>query len=189
MVDQKTNSKLYHSLIADIGGTNARLQYISFTSSSSKYNVLKSQNYLTNNFPSLTELLAHFLEEYLRTDIHPDYTVISIAGPVVDNTVEMANTNWPKIDGNAVGQHFNIKDLQLINDFVAIGYSLLKIPEDDIVKLNDAVKIPGEHIGVVGPGTGLGQCFLFSTPGENGTFEYHVKGTEGGHANMAVRNE
>jgi len=188
MVDSGS-TQLHYATVADVGGTNARFQFLSFTKTSIEPTIIKSFNYQTNDFPSLKEVMADFLKEYLDTDKHPKIAAISIAGAVLNNKTQLANATWPLIDGNQIAKDLKIPHFVMLNDFVAIGLSLLKLPKEEIITIIDAPKITGEPMGVVGPGTGLGECMLFSSPSQNGNVEYYVKGGEGGHADMSVRNQ
>lgn len=48
----------------------------------------------------------------------------------------MANTDWPLVDGNAIGKALNIKPFILINDFQAVAYGILGLSENDLIQLN-----------------------------------------------------
>ena len=78
--------------------------------------------------------------------------------------------------------------MQLINDFVALGYGLLTVDRTntkEVRVLQDAPVQAGAPIATIGAGTGLGECFL--TPGEGG--HYVAYPSEGGHAEFPPRTE
>jgi glucokinase len=50
--------------------------------------------------------------------------------------------------------------LQVLNDFVAIGYAVPLVEESALITVNDAPRTPGGPIAVLGPGTGLGEVQL-----------------------------
>lgn len=51
-----------------------------------------------------------------------------------------------------------------MNDFEAASYGLLLIPDDQFVSLNGYKLNKDLTFGIMGPGTGLGNSILFTTP-------------------------
>jgi len=48
---------------------------------------------------------------------------VAVAGPVANNKAELTNrATWPAIDGKALATAFGIAEVEIINDFVAMGY-------------------------------------------------------------------
>lgn len=87
-----------------------------------------------------------------------------------------------------MAKDLGLKKVQLINDFVALGYGLLTVDRKnskEVRVLQDAPVQPGAPIATIGAGTGLGECFL--TPGEGG--HYVAYPSEGGHAEFPPRTE
>jgi len=74
----------------------------------------------------------------------------------------------------------------LINDFAAAGYGVLNLKEMDYTKLNDAFEVDTAVKAVIGPGTGLGQCFL--TKSEFAPY-YEINPAEGGHSEYSPRSK
>lgn len=58
--------------------------------------------------------------------------------------------------------------LQVLNDFVAIGYAVPTLTADDVHAVNDVPVQAGAPIAVLGPGTGLGETQLFWDTGASG---------------------
>lgn len=50
--------------------------------------------------------------------------------------------------------------LQVLNDFVAVGYAIPTLAESDLVTINRGERVEGGPVAVMGPGTGLGECQL-----------------------------
>ena len=50
--------------------------------------------------------------------------------------------------------------LQVLNDFVAVGYAIPTLVESDVVTINRGERVEGGPVAVMGPGTGLGECQL-----------------------------
>jgi len=177
-----------YSLIGDVGGTNTRLQLISFTSTSEKPKEVKTQFYSTRESESLSYCITDFLNEYKGTEKYPQNATLAVAGAPYEGKVTLPNTNWPTIDEHELGKEFNISPFTLINDFVAIGYAMLKIPKEDMIVYNDAKKSENATMIVTGPGTGMGECVIQPAVIE-GRNSYTVFGTEGGHKNFAPTNK
>lgn len=78
-----------------------------------------------------------------------------------------------------------IKKFVLINDFVAIGYSLTALKEVDVIHVNPDVKpVHAAPIACLGAGTGLGQVYL-----THSKKHYDVWPSEGGHADFPARTQ
>jgi glucokinase len=77
-----------------------------------------------------------------------------------------------------------IPSVTLINDFVAIGYGLLTLNEDEYITMQEGEHEPGGPIACIGAGTGLGECYMTTHDGAP-----HAWPSEGGHAEWAPRNE
>lgn len=74
--------------------------------------------------------------------------------------------------------------LQVLNDFVAIGYAVPLLEDDGLIAINDAPRTPGGPIAVLGPGTGLGEVQLVW---DRGVDDYVAYASEGSHAGFAPR--
>jgi glucokinase len=105
-----------------------------------------------------------------------------IAGPVRDRKSQLTNLGW-SFDSDRLAEEFNIANVSLINDFVAVGYGVLGLQPHDLHTLQKGKVVERSPIGLIGAGTGLGEAFL----GWNGD-RYEVYPTEGGHTDFAPRN-
>lgn len=123
-----------------------------------------------------------------NSDYYPKVGVIGIAGPVTNNTVDVTNTKWPVCNGYILAEQFGFDKFIFINDFEAAGYGVLNLDESMFVRLNsnDTKETPDSLKAVIGPGTGLGQCFL--TKSQHSPF-YEVHASEGGHCEFSPRFE
>ncbi len=63
---------------------------------------------------------------------------------------------------------------------------IINLLQKDYTKLNEAVEIEGSVKVVVGPGTGMGQCFL--TKSEFAPY-YEIHAAEGGHCDFSPRSD
>ena len=74
--------------------------------------------------------------------------------------------------------------VQLLNDFVAIGYAVPLLPDSKLICINAAQRQQHGPIAVVGPGTGLGEVQLVW---DSGIQDYVALASEGSHAGFAPR--
>lgn len=172
-------------LAGDIGGTGTRLRLVEF-SPSLGLRTLYEDNYRSGDFDDLVPIVIRFLEAgqtATGTMFDPEMACFAIAGPVVNNQVQLTNLTW-FLDGERLSRELDIPQVSLINDFAAVGYGILGLQSQDLITLQDIPPQPGAPIGVIGAGTGLGEAFLIQQ-GEN----YQVFATEGGHGDFAPRNE
>jgi glucokinase len=103
--------------------------------------------------------------------------------PVRGNKCHFTNLNWV-IDGDEMSRELNIPHVQIVNDFVGLGYGLLALTREDLVPINDVAPNETGPKAVLGAGTGLGEAYLTY----NGA-EYDVLGCEGGHTDFAARTQ
>lgn len=126
------------------------------------------------------------MRQFLNGEIGVDVAVIGIAGPTSGNTCTMTNSGWDtSTSGEEVQAQLGIRRVLFLNDFEAAGYGVLEVNDSDLVSLTPGVtpKRAAPKV-VIGPGTGLGECFL--TYGDDG---YVVWPSEGGHCDFAAKTE
>src|SRR5262249_36299100 len=78
----------------------------------------------------------------------------------------------------------NLKSVHLMNDLEAVATAVPVLRPSDVHTLNVGHPAPRGAIGVIAPGTGLGESFL--TWGES---SYVAHGSEGGHSDFAPTDE
>ncbi len=155
------------TLLADIGGTNAR-----FALSEGEVPADPASVAL-DGFPDIVDAIAHFLGDAKP----PEAAVLAVAGPVVRNSVRLTNRGW-LVDGAAIGQALGIGHVRVVNDFAAQSWALPSLAGPDLHPLGGGAAEEGAPLAVVGPGTGLG-IGAFLPPGQ-------ALVTEGGHASIAT---
>lgn len=64
------------------------------------------------------------------------------------------------VDGAVIGRWFNIPEVQVINDFVGVGYGLLDMDPKYVTVIHNGQALPQAPKAVLGAGTGLGECYL-----------------------------
>eukprot|EP00929_Paragymnodinium_shiwhaense_P114055 TRINITY_DN82379_c0_g1_i1.p1 TRINITY_DN82379_c0_g1~~TRINITY_DN82379_c0_g1_i1.p1 ORF type:complete len:495 (-),score=101.53 TRINITY_DN82379_c0_g1_i1:290-1774(-) len=186
-----------HALImaADVGGTNSRLMLyrVGVKESIERQRrapgtLIYVKKYANLLYSSLTEIIEVFMEEVNsqpgaeNLPAKPEVACLAVAGVASQNTARLTNLDW-LIDGDELQQKFGMKQVEVINDFVAQGYGVLTLGDDEVQQLAGPPASQGDTIACIGAGTGLGQCFLTSSA--NG--EYTCWPSEGGHAEFAPR--
>jgi glucokinase len=164
-------------LAGDIGGTKTILRLVE---SENLLQPIYEQKYPSDGFPDLTPMVRQFLTE--SGNLQPQQACFAIAGPVVNNTSKLSNLGW-SLEADRLADDLNLQKVLLINDFAAVGYGVLGLPESDLCPLQAGNLEPKAPIAVIGAGTGLGQGFLI----HDGR-DYQVFSSEGGHADFAPRS-
>ena len=171
-------------LAGDIGGTKTILRLV--TAEPKALVTCYEQEYVSNQFPDLVPMVQTFLQAAQDENSlpgAPTQACFAIAGPVVDNTSHLTNLTW-NLDGDRLAQALDLKAVELINDFEAIGYGVLGLESDDIHVLQVGIADATAPVAIIGAGTGLGQGFAIPA-GER----FQVFPSEGGHADFAPRSE
>ncbi|WP_444892164.1 glucokinase [Microbulbifer sp. ANSA003] len=171
------------SIVADIGGTNARFAIAKPVAEGYQLEELKVVD--CQRFEGFDAALQHWLNGLNQP--RPEKACIAAAGPLemtpTGGKVYMTNLGWT-IDAGELAQEFSFPHLELINDFAALAQSLPRLAESDYQVLRDTPRQAGAPMAVLGPGTGLGVAGLAEADGR-----YHVLAGEGGHANLTVSTE
>jgi glucokinase len=84
------------------------------------------------------------------------------------------------LDARLLAERFQIKKVQLCNDFEAVGHGIASLQPSELETLQAGEPNPAMPRAVIGAGTGLGQAIL--VPENDG---WRVLPTEGGHVDFA----
>lgn len=160
-------------LVADIGGTNIRFAIVN---NGKMGTVTKYKN-------------ADFAHPFDAFDLYlsdcptpPTHMILGIAGPIDYNVAKLTNRDW-SFSAKEFEKRYHLTQCQLVNDFVLKGYGALALTKNDFVALTDNKMIKDSPKCVIGPGTGLGVCFLTHT---NNQWTAHP--SEAGHTDIAPSN-
>jgi glucokinase len=167
-------------LVADAGGTNVRFALVDVDAGAGSALVFP-QKYTSRNFASIEEAAGAYLAERNLT-VPPVAAVLSVAGPVQNNAINMTNLGW-RFSGDELSRALGIARVQLINDYEAIARSVALLEESDLRTIGTADSIERterQTVAIVGPGTGLGVGGYVRTARELVPLV-----TEGGHADFA----
>jgi len=179
-------------LSADCGGTTTRLMLYSVDpddkiqpSVQAPGTLIKEIKYPNIAFKGLPEIIKLFLNQdcNLPDGAYPSVAVLALAGVVMNHQCRFTNLDWV-LDARELETDLKIGKVELINDFVAQGYGMLTLGDDETRRLNDAERQPGAPIACIGAGTGLGQCFLIA---DGKTGEYRCYASEGQHGEFGPR--
>lgn len=161
-------------LLADVGGTNARFASVGAGEKTFAVTTVRCDDYA-----SLFDAATAFLQG-LPPEERPQAGAFAVASPVTGDRIAMTNRNW-SFSVAELKERLGFEQLNVINDFVAVGLSVPHLDPEDVVRIGGTgTATEGEVIGVLGPGTGLGVAGLVRVAGA-----WVPLATEGGHVTMA----
>lgn len=161
-------------LAVDVGGTKCELAIFPCGGDDS-YRPLVCKRYQSAEYTRLEDIITAFLQE---TSASPVYACMGIAGVVSGGIASTTNLPWV-IHEESVCREFSLRAVRLVNDLTALCASLPLLESDDLLEIQHGDVQPDQLIGVIAPGTGLGEGMLVQR--ENFFFP---RGSEGGHADF-----
>jgi len=164
-------------LLADIGGTNARL-----VTAKAGERPQSPANFKPRNLDELNAAIAMLLKK--EGDKRPRFAAFCAAGPVTDGVVTLTNRDLT-LDADALGTANDFDGVLLVNDFEATAASLPALLPHDLRKMGGGEPVEAAPKIVLGPGTGLGVGALI--PDNRGAAV--PLATEGGHVDLAFATE
>lgn len=167
-------------LAGDIGGTKTILRLVQADNGTQE--TLYEDRFVSSDYTDLVPMVKDFLAA-APEPAEPQAACFAIAGPVVDNRSQLTNLAW-LLSGERLASELNLKTVELINDFAAVGYGVIGLKSEDLVTLQTGHLNPQAPIAIIGAGTGLGQGFLINCGGQ-----YQVFPSEGGHVDFSPRSE
>jgi glucokinase len=165
-------------LAGDIGGTKTDLAIYSVEAG--PHSPLAEGEFRSAEYPSLQAIATEFL---FKAKVPIDRACFDVAGPVIAGKVKTTNLPW-MMDETSLSKGLNLKSVHLMNDLEAMAWSIPVLRPADVRTLNAGVPNPKGCIGIVAPGTGMGESFL--TWDGSG---YVAHSSEGGHADFAPTDE
>jgi len=161
-------------IAGDIGGTKTDLAIYSIESG--PHAPLAQTEVHSADYPSLQAMVAEFLGQ---VKMSVDVASFDVAGPVIDGHVKTTNLPW-MMDETSLARDLNVKTVHLMNDLEAVARAVPVLRALDLITLNEGVPVLNGPIGIIAPGTGLGESFL--TWDGSG---YVAHSSEGGHSDFA----
>ena len=165
-------------LAGDVGGTKTDLAI--FSNEAGPHAPLAGAEVRSADYPSLQALVREFLT---KSPMSVDRACFAVAGPVIDGRAKTTNLPWV-MDEVSLAKELNLRSVHLMNDLEAIAEAVPILREGDVRTLNAGRPVSKGAIGVIAPGTGLGESFLTW-----GGSRYVAHSSEGGHADFAPTDE
>ncbi len=163
-------------LIADIGGTYARFALETAPGRFAGSASLRCDEH-ADFFAAISAYLATLPTGRIA------HAAVAIANPVEGDSVRMTNYHW-QFSIEQMRQRLGLETLVVINDFTALAMAVPRLPAGQRRQVGSGSARSHSVVGVLGAGTGLGMSGLI--PAADG---WVALGTEGGHANVAPRDE
>ena len=165
-------------LAGDVGGTKTFLALYAATALG--YSLVREQRFVSADYDDFAGIVADFLRS---SGEQPQSAVFGVAGPVVGGRARMTNLGW-LIDQDLLRERFQLAEVLLVNDLVAVAQAVSTLPPEDLSVVNGGTPIPQGSMAVIAPGTGLGEAYLCW----NGT-GYATFPSEGGHVDFAPNSK
>src|SRR5689334_19876298 len=165
-------------IAGDIGGTKTDLAI--YSSESGPHSPLAQTERHSADYPSLQAMVVEFLGQ---VKLSVDVASFDVAGPVINGHVKTTNLPWV-MDESALAKDLNLKAAHLMNDLEAVARAVPALRAEDVVTINKGEPVENGPIGIIAPGTGLGESFLTWD-----VSQYIAHGSEGGHSDFAPTDE
>lgn len=163
------------ALVADIGGTNARLAIADLDT----LQLSGSASFRCAEFPSPHALAAAYLDGVAE---RPVAAAVAVAAPVVGDRVQLTNSPW-SFGADELRTAIGFDMLLVLNDFEALAHVLPQLMPNDLHQIGGGTPVERATKVVLGPGTGLGVASLAWSPAG-----WVAMASEGGHASFAVED-
>lgn len=159
-------------LAADIGGTKTLLGL--FADARGARDPVVMRSFPTRGFDGLGAMVDLFLDGAAVSG-----ATFGVAGAVTDRRACGSNLPWV-VDAGELERQLDGATVRLVNDLEAIGTFVPALEPDDLLVLAEGVPASHGPIGVIAPGTGLGQAILVWVEGR-----YRTIASEAGHIDFA----
>ena len=146
------NSRSGHSLLGDIGGTNARFAFLA------DGRIGPVETLAVKDYPSFAAALSAFLSRRRRQEAIRS-ALLAVAGPVENSHCELSNSSWV-VDAEELRNTFNFASVRILNDFEAIAWSLPALAPSDLIKIGRGRGPRRESFGGARSGHRLGTRVL-----------------------------
>jgi len=166
-----------YSLIADIGGTNARFALLEGDSQTP----VGAENLVCADYSSLVDAIRTYLDSVPFAK--PVNAAFAVATVVTNDQLKMTNNSWAfSIDETR--QVLELDQLKVINDFTGLALAIPHLLPEQYHQVGGGEEVEQHIKAVIGPGTGLGVSGAIPL---NGSW-FPLQG-EGGHVSYGPLNE
>ena len=159
------------ALIADIGGTNARIAWIDRDGRTSEPVVFPIADYPSFDVALVDRVLP-------LTPEPPRSMVLALAANIEGEEAKLTRGHWTFAPRSLIAA-YDLREIVLLNDFEALALSLPVLPSDGLLSFGPTDAVERGPKLVVGPGTGLGIAALMPV----GNAWLPVR-SEGGHVDL-----
>jgi glucokinase len=137
------------------------------------------ETFVSGDYEGLEIIAQEFLN---RAGMPIQAACFGVAGPVIAEKARITNLTWT-VDAASLRQKLQLSSVRLLNDLDAVANAVPILESEDLIVLNDKQPVTNGTIGVLAPGTGLGEAFLVWDGARYCAFP-----SEGGHCSFAPRN-
>jgi glucokinase len=166
-------------LAGDLGGTKTLLGL--FSRAPLRPVPIAVQSFQTTEFVDLVTMVDEFLQQQPSGRPPIEAACLGVAGPVIDDQAEITNVGWT-VDGRRLAIALGLSRVRLLNDLVAIAYSVPVLESDELHQLQQGAPNLSGNAALIAAGTGMGQSYLF-----NDGRRLVPAPSEAGHADYAPR--
>jgi glucokinase len=163
------------ALVADIGGTNARLAMADLDT----LRLTAAAGFRGAEFPSLHAVASSYLDGIAE---RPLAAAVAVAAPVVGERIRLTNSPW-SFGREELRAALGVDRLLVLNDFEALAHVLPHLEPRDLCQIGGGTPVERATKAVLGPGTGLGVAGLAWSPAG-----WQAIASEGGHVAFAVED-
>jgi glucokinase len=165
-----------YSLVADIGGTNARFALVADDS----LTPIEPRNLRCAEYPTLVDATRAYLDE---VDFGKPYqAAMSIASPVTGDRLGMTNHSW-SFSVAETRDALGLLRLKVLNDYTALALALPTLRDGQRIRVGGGEGLADHPLAVIGPGTGLGVSGIVPA----GAYWVPLE-SEGGHVSYGPLN-
>lgn len=161
-------------LVADIGATKTNLAI--FSREKGPRDPLAEASFSSEDYDGLGAVVQEFLGD---VDLSVDRACIGVAGPVIDGRARGTNLPSWTIDEAEIKEALDLAWARVLNDLEVTANAVPILEGEDVETLNAGRPVSHGPIGVVAPGTGLGEGFLVWDGSR-----YRAYASEGGHTDF-----
>lgn len=141
-------------LIADIGGTHARL--VTWSASAGLDRV---ERFANDDYPALHTLIADYVQ---RAGCRARRAALAVAMPISSDSVVLTNRAW-RVSPAELRAQLGWDEVRLVNDFAAAAAGVESLPTSAFTAVCGSDSVGAAPRLVVGPGTGLGAAVVLAT--------------------------
>jgi glucokinase len=165
-------------IAGDIDGTKTNLAI--YSAESGPHAPLLQSEIHSADYPSLQTMVSEFLG---RAKMPVYAASFGVAGPVIGGRARVTNLPWV-MEVDSLASHLRLKAVHLMNDLEAVARAVPILRTADRITINEGEVVANGPIGIIAPGTGIGESVLTWTGSQ-----YVGHGSEGGHSDFAPTDE